>query len=620
MTDMRDFMPNERASHYMTIPCDLESERHTIDIVEDYRSLLLQIATPLLSNLADCNDLEEARENLYNYVSEHQRNAFDRSQSFTNRFRIRNAVRVFLNLLDPHNEKEAKFSFVRALWDISNQINRSDLKPDFLAETYYLFLGLHGQGDRNTVRNFHNIELLKGRQAAIRRSKQLDELATHAESTMNRYPDGLSKETIRVREKYKQRILNYFSATEEDWNNWIWQTRHVIKDTERLQVLVQLTDNEKHAIRQAKELRLPFGATPFYLSLLNDFGNDDRSLRAQIFPPQNYIAAMRENRDDLEYAFDFMGEHDTSPKNLITRRYANILILKPYNSCPQICVYCQRNWEIDEAMAPEAMATPDQLTEAIEWIAQHDTIHEVLITGGDPLVMGDGRIRDILTRLSEISHVSRVRIGSRMPVTVPMRITDELVNVLKEFTIPGVRSLDLVTHVQHPYEINPDMVTAVQKLRDAGIGVYNQMVFTFYISRRFEAAKLRRMLKQIGIDPYYTFNPKGKGETANYRVPLARLLQERGEEARLLPGLERTDEPVYNVPKLGKNYLNSAQDRDLIAILPTGERLYEFHPWEKNIAEQQTYIGKDVPILSYLKRLEQIGEDIDDYSSIFYYY
>jgi lysine 2,3-aminomutase len=124
----------------------------------------------------------------------------------------------------------------------------------------------------------------------------------------------------------------------------------------------------------------------------------------------------------------------------------------------------------------------------------------------------------------------------------------------------------------------------------------------------------------VGIDPYYTFLPKGKSETADYRVPLSRLLQEQTEEARLMPGLARTDEAVYNVPRLGKNYIRATHFRDLLSIRPDGVRVYEFHPWEKNIFEQESYVGEVTPILNYLHRLEQIGENPADYESIWYYF
>jgi lysine 2,3-aminomutase len=128
------------------------------------------------------------------------------------------------------------------------------------------------------------------------------------------------------------------------------------------------------------------------------------------------------------------------------------------------------------------------------------------------------------------------------------------------------------------------------------------------------------VLRRVGIDPYYTFIPKGKEETGEYRVPLARLLQEQREEARLMPGSRRTDEAVYNVPGLGKNYLRAFQHRDLLAVLPNGSRIYDFHPWEKGVSGSRDYVGTDVPLLQYLARLEALGEDPDKYESIWYYY
>jgi lysine 2,3-aminomutase len=113
---------------------------------------------------------------------------------------------------------------------------------------------------------------------------------------------------------------------------------------------------------------------------------------------------------------------------------------------------------------------------------------------------------------------------------------------------------------------------------------------------------------------------KGKEETERLHVPMARLLQEQKEEARLFSGLERTDEAVYNVPRLGKNYLRAAQHRDLISILPDGRRVYEFHPWEKQMMLQEIFVMPDVPILSYLEKLKARGEDPLDYESIWYYF
>ena len=169
-------------------------------------------------------------------------------------------------------------------------------------------------------------------------------------------------------------------------------------------------------------------------------------------------------------------------------------------------------------------------------------------------------------------------------------------------------------------QVTRDTAMAIKRVKMQGLHVYNQQVFTFANSRRFETAALRIAIKQIGVDPYYTFNMKGKSEIENYAVPVARILQERKEEARMLPGMFRPDEPVFNVPFLGKNHLRAWQDHELIAIQPDGRRVYSFHPWEKNIEKVKPYIYIDVKIRSYLQQLQDRGEDIEDYRSIWYYY
>jgi lysine 2,3-aminomutase len=214
----------------------------------------------------------------------------------------------------------------------------------------------------------------------------------------------------------------------------------------------------------------------------------------------------------------------------------------------------------------------------------------------------------MLFRLSRIKHVERIRIGTRTPVTLPQRITDSLVRDISHFHDPRKREIIIVTHFEHPYEITPQALEAVQKFRRYGMEVYNQLVYTFYNSRKFEAVALRQKLRLIGVTPYYTFNTKGKEETDDFRVPIPRLLQEQKEEARLLPGTVRTDEIVFNVPRLGKNYLRATQHHDIISILPDGRRVYEFHPWEKKLSLVDTYIYTDVSIYDYLQKLRAAGE------------
>jgi lysine 2,3-aminomutase len=267
-----------------------------------------------------------------------------------------------------------------------------------------------------------------------------------------------------------------------------------------------------------------------------------------------------------------------------------------------------------------AMAPPEMIEAALQWFSEHEEMMDVLVTGGDPLVMDDPHIDRILSKLSEIAHLKSIRVATRTPATVPQRITAELCEILAQYNEPGKRNICIVTHFMHPYEITPETVAAIKMVKMSGISVYNQQVFTFANSRKFETSALRIILKQIGVDPYYTFNMKGKTEMEDYAVPISRILQERKEEARLLPGIFRTDEPVFNVPGLGKDHLRAWQNHELIAITPEGRRMYSFLPWEKNIAQVKPYIYTDVSVLRYLQRLRERGENPEDYRSIWYYY
>ena len=589
-----------------------------------YTAATLKSANPGLWTVAQRFDsVDEMRAELARFTYQRELAASEdpANQNASIQIQIRDCARILRNIIKKRSDELTGFGMAQALWDLGHNIARPDLSPGFFAELTHLFLGLRGEGTRQA---FNDISLPpvtgEGRAAARDRSNQLDTLWAEIERRIDRFAFGLDDAAVARRKKRREKILTVLAGDEDDWQDWRWHVRHIIRDADLLAKLVYLSPEQKAAVNAAREKKLPFGITPYYLSLMDDEESDrDTAIRAQVLPPMDYVDNVCASGDTAE--LDFMGEEDTSPIDLITRRYPSICILKPFNTCPQICVYCQRNWEIDDAMASNAFAGFKQIDAAIKWIGDHPAIREVLITGGDPLAMGDKALEEILTKVAKLPNVERIRIGTRTPVTIPMRITDKLADLIASFRNPGKRTVALITHVQHPYEITPEMAEAVNRLRIRGIPVYNQLVYTFYCSRRFEAAALRRKLRLIGIDPYYTFNTKGKEETISYRVPIARLLQEQQEEARLLPGLERTDEAVFNLPRLGKNYLKSQEHRDLLAILADGSRVYEFFPWEKNISETtQTYLATDVPILDYLQRLAATGENTANYQTIWYYF
>jgi lysine 2,3-aminomutase len=536
---------------------------------------------------------------------------------------LRDSVKAFRTILSARNERLTGFSFLQYVNDLLHGDMDAIEKPDpgFFAELENLLKGIMGKTGIYSE-DVPAFLIHHGREAAQLRSEDLSGMAREARRYLDRYPCGLDNNAVRRRSVNKSRIMTYFHATDAEWEDWKWHTKHIIRDADTLNDLIRLKDEDYRAVKLARENRIPFGITPYYLSLM-DYGpgrTRDYAVRAQVIPSLHYVEKMIELRRSNECSMDFMLEKDTSPIEGITRRYPMIVILKPVLTCPQICVYCQRNWEMEDVYSRDAVMSKDKLKNAIEWIADTPEINEVLITGGDPLILSNSRIEGLLSGLSRIKHIQRIRIGTRTPVTLPQRMTESLVRTINRYHVPGKREILVVTHFEHPYEITPQSMDAVQKFRRYGIDVYNQLVYTFFNSKKFEAAALRLKLRLIGVTPYYTFNTKGKEETDEYRVPIARLLQEQHEEARLLPGTVRTDEIVFNVPLLGKNYLRARQHRDVISILPDGRRVYEFHPWEKKLSLMDTFVYTDVSIHAYLEKLRKAGEDVSQYGTIWYYY
>jgi lysine 2,3-aminomutase len=587
---------------------------------------ILSIAPTLKDTFLSNNSVETKRKDLRNFLSNMLLATFDDDPTIPPLEWVltRDAITVFRNILSKRNERLAEFSLLKYIDDIlHDRISFNTPKPTvgFFAELEHLLKVITGQtgvySDKVPTYLKHS-----GTKGAKLRSTDLSRMDKASHKFTSRYISGLESNIIRKRSLNKSRILKYFKATDLEWERWHWHTRNIIRDADTLKALVKITDEEYEAVALARQHKIPFGITPYYLSLIdNDLSRErDNAVRAQVIPSLKYINTLKQKREASEGSMDFMLERNTSPIEGITRRYPKIVILKPVLTCPQICVYCQRNWEIEDVHSKTAVLPKEKLDNAIDWIANTPEINEVLITGGDPLLLSNTKIENLLFRLSRIKHVERIRIGTRTPVTLPQRITEGLIRDINHFHIPGKREILIVTHFEHPYEITPQAMAAVQKFRRYGMSVYNQLVFTFFNSRKYEASVLRHKLRMIGVTPYYTFNTKGKEETEDYQVPIARLLQEQQEEARLQPGTVRTDEIVFNVPGLGKNYLRAIQNHDVISILPDGCRIYEFHPWEKSLSLVDTYIYKDVSIYNYLKRLKSIGENLVDYKTIWYYY
>ncbi|MBU1166189.1 KamA family radical SAM protein [Candidatus Micrarchaeota archaeon] len=587
----------------------------------------LWAADPNIKKILSSSDsIENARRCVFDYLISLERKYYDLSQNQASKkmhvIEINNSkrcIRVLKTIINPENESLTKFSALETLWKISRKkCDLNSISKGFLCEFIYLIFGINGHAFRYLdVPEY--VGKKENRQAALVRSRKLDHYSSEMTESMSRYANGLDPSIIKKREVLKKDILRHFGATEKDWENYHWHLEHVICDASTVSKLVKLDKDELEGLRLAEKNKIPFQITPHYLALFNKNGkiDADRAIRAQVLPSTNYSKNVVESRKK-KLDMDFMGEKSTSPIDCITRRYPQIVILKPFESCPQICVYCQRNWEIKSIH--EAKITKNKIIEALEWLRTHKTVKEVLVTGGDPLTLPNDYLEWLFSELSKLTHVERIRIGTRVLVTVPQRIDRGFLNILKKYHQLGKREICIVTHFEHSSEMCPEALKAIKDIRELGISIYNQQVFTYYNSRKYETCLLRKTLKLCGIDPYYSFNTKGKAETIDFRVPIPRIEQERKEEARLLPGIVRSDEPVFNVPKLGKSHLRSWQNHSVIMVLADGRRVYRFYPWESKILLTDTYNYTDVSIYEYLMRLYNDGEDLEDYRSIWYYF
>lgn len=569
------------------------------------------------------NSQEDLREKLFDHFNEVERNLFNiHSHKYSDTRKpneksiAKECIRILKNVIRTENEELSGFSALGVLLKIFRGDEKTvrETGEGFLLEFLFLIRGMNCRThlEDAPALSFDGI-------TAESRGKVLDDYSRKLSGYFEMFRAGTDKESIRNQKKLKAKILNYFSSTENDWRDYKWHLKHIIKDFKTLSELVKLEEDEIEGIREAERCGIPFQITPYYLTLFNEAGRDkhDRLVRAQVIPTRRYCLSVRENREQKR-DMDFMGEKSTSPIEGITRRYPYIVILKPFDSCPQICVYCQRNWEIKSI--EDSVTSAADLKEALNWIKNNRCLSEVLITGGDPFTLNNKFIHSLLKKINDMPHIERIRIGTRVLATLPYRINDELIKILKQFHKWGRKEICIVTHFEDAWEITPDVLRAVEKIKKTGINIYNQQVFTYFNSFRYKTCFLRKQLKLAGIDPYYSFNTKGKEETIDFRVPIARIEQERKEEARMLPGVVRTDEPVFNVPKLGKSHLRAWQEHEIIMILQDGSRVYRFYPWESMLLLVDDYLYTDIPIYSYLRRLQDDGENLEEYKSIWYYF
>ena len=279
-------------------------------------------------------------------------------------------------------------------------------------------------------------------------------------------------------------------VTDEEWNDWKWQVRNRISDVETLKKVINITPDEENSIGEVlKKFRV--GITPYYASLM-DPEDPQCPVRMQAVPT---IMETHVSESDSE---DPLHEDADSPVPGLTHRYPDRVLFLITDQCSMYCRHCTRR----RFAGQKDMGVPrDRIDACIEYIRDTPQIRDVLLSGGDCLLVSDDLLEHIISKLREIPHVEIIRLGSRTPVVLPQRITDDLVNMLKKY-----HPIWLNTHFNHPKEITEEAKEACRKLADAGIPLGNQSVLLRGINDCPHIMKdLVHGLVKMRVRPYYIY-------------------------------------------------------------------------------------------------------------------
>ena len=535
---------------------------------------------------------------------------------------------------------------------------------------------------------------------------------------MHRWPTGLDEEVVAIREANKDRIIKRlirkierrsapssryqflpemtyeekYNQVQEWWNTARFHLALAIKSPTELNYFLgeSLSEEMMQLLARARKKGMPFFVTPYYLSLLNPGteGYDDNTIRSyvlysdELVDTYGHIKAW-EKEDIVEAGKPNAAGWLLPEGHNIHRRYPEVAILIPDTmgrACGGLCASCQRmydfqskrlNFEFDTLRPKETWEK--KLRRLMAYFEEDTQLRDILITGGDALMSQNktlGNILDAVYRMAvrkrkanqerpegeKYAELQRVRLGSRLPAYLPMRINDGLVEILREFkekaSTIGIRQFIIQTHFQTPLEVTPEAAEGIRKLLAAGWLIDNQLVYNVAASRRGHTTRLRQVLNQLGVVCYYTFSVKGFEENNAVFTPNSRSVQEQWEEKRFgkltkedahnlsvllgtvhdpaacirrflkthhLPFLA-TDRNVLNLPAIGKS-----MTFNMVGITSEGKRILRFdHDSTRRhspIIDRlgQIYIVENKSIASYLRQLQAMGEDAEEYDTIWNY-
>lgn len=301
----------------------------------------------------------------------------------------------------------------------------------------------------------------------------------------------------------------YQNVPDEQWNDWRWQMRNRLNTVEEFEKVITLTESERKALSSADLFRVEI--TPYFVSLIDpDDPNDP--VRKQIIPTASEIDAFTGMMEDS------LAEDRHSPVPGLVHRYPDRVLMLVTTQCASYCRYCTRSRIVGDPSATFSKADYDA---QIDYIARTPQVRDVLLSGGDPLALAPKVLDELLARLYAIPHVEVIRIGSRIPVFMPMRVTDELCETLQKY-----HPLYLNIHVNHPSEITQELAAATDKLTRAGIQLGNQSVLLAGINDCVHIQrKLVQDLVRIRVRPYYIYQCDLVEGAGHLRTPVAKGIE-----------------------------------------------------------------------------------------------
>ena len=323
-------------------------------------------------------------------------------------------------------------------------------------------------------------------------------------SVLPKFPTSPRSEEFRAR--------HFPLATPAEWCDWRWQLRNRVRSLEDLERVMRLTDDERTAIRRHTG-SLPFAITPYYLSLI-DADSAEQPLRRTMIPvTDEYLHGIGESEDPL-------AEDEDSPVPCIVHRYPDRVLFLVANSCASNCRYCTRSRMVENP-DNNSIFFQSQWEEAIAYIDAHTEVRDVLLSGGDPLTLSDEKLDWLLSRLRRIPHVEFLRIGTKVPVVMPQRITTSLARILKRS-----HPLWVSIHFTHPDELTPETIEACARLADAGIPLGSQTVLLSGINDTVDTMKrLMHGLLKARVKPYYLYQCDPITGSSHFRTSVQKGLE-----------------------------------------------------------------------------------------------